>query len=79
MSWSFEFVAENKAAARAELEKVFAPDVVKEFLTLALDGLKDDGLIQVASTGHLATTDSFQVTTNNTTVKRIHVTTTSMK
>lgn len=78
MSWSLEFLAENKAAARAQLDKLFMPENVKEFLTLAIDGIKDDGLIQVASTGHLASVDSYQVTTNNTTVKRLHVTTVNL-
>lgn len=78
MSWSFDFVAENKAKARFHLLTLFAPDIVKEFLNQAIDGIKDDGLIQVASTGHLATPDSYQVTTHNTTVQRIHVTTTDV-
>lgn len=75
MSWSFDFIAENKASARAELATKHAPDVVKEFLNAAIDGFVDDGLIQVSSTGHLATQDSYQVTTHNTTVKRLHVAT----
>jgi hypothetical protein len=74
MSWSFEFVAENKIAARAYLSGLVLPDCVKEFILLSVDGLNDDGLISIKSDGHLATLDSYQISTQRTTVNRIHVT-----
>lgn len=74
MSWHMEFIAENKKAARDHLATQYCPDAVKEFLTLAIDGIKDDGLLSVKSYGHLAGADSYQVSTDSTEVKRLHIT-----
>jgi hypothetical protein len=68
MSWSFAFHAKDKDTARAVLDKVVAPEVVKEFVAQAIDGLRDDStggmffvgmqiggrVIRVKSDGHLA-------------------------
>jgi hypothetical protein len=80
MSWSVDFLAENKVAARSALDAIGSlPPCVKEFLLLAIDGLNDDGLIQVKSNGHLATTASYQVSTHNTEVKRLHISAVEVK
>jgi len=74
MSWAFKYVAENKEAALAELAKQHAPVAVKSFVASAIDGLLGDPIISVDSDGHLAESNSYQVSTHRTTVQPIVVT-----
>lgn len=53
MSFSFEFAARNKAAARALIASQSAPDCIKAFLSMALDNLREDGPLSVKAAGHL--------------------------
>ncbi len=71
MSWNFEFIAKDKAAARRQVESpaVYAPGLVKDFVLAALDGLRDDGrAVMVKSAGHLCEKGSYEVSTNDTRV-----------
>jgi hypothetical protein len=61
MSWSFKYVAENKAAALAELDRQHAPVAVKALVASAIDGLSGDPIISVESDGHLAEPDNYQI------------------
>jgi hypothetical protein len=82
MSWHMDFVAKDKGAAKARVDLAFAPDIVKGFLKAAIDGLPapqvglgaiDSQVVSVKSTGHLATDDSYSVTTQTTEVRYIDV------
>lgn len=67
MSFSFNFIAGNKAAARAKLAKEYAPDSVKAFVGAAIDGLvnvDDRTAIVVKGAGHLCDSpSSYQTST----------------
>lgn len=72
-SWGFDFTSENKSLARIKLATLQMPDSIREFVALSIDGLADDGLLEVASNGYLAHNDPAQTTTVNISVRRVHI------
>lgn len=53
MSFSFAFVAKDRDAALAHLDKQHAPYCVKQFVASALSGVKPGGFVRVEASGHL--------------------------
>lgn len=77
MSFNFEFNAGTIDRAREIIAKEHAPDVVKAFLGLALDGIERNQEpqavlgIYVKAVGHLHNGQDYAVSTANIEVRRI--------
>lgn len=79
MSFSFEWVAINKTAAKAKLLTEYMPDCVREFVTAAVSNLSDPpdpnaaDPISVKAQGHLHSGTDWDVSNADIKVHRIQL------